>query len=146
MVPLSNAPRDRAVDGALWTLTVIFVGVTIWLSFGPTPPGAQAFPNADKVWHGVAYFVTTSSLLLAAIWRPGRGDGAFARLEALLLVVIVIAGGLVEVAQGALTKNRDADAVDWLVEIVAVVAALAVNKGLRARLVPIGDEKDVPVS
>ena len=134
-----HSTRDRAVDAVLWTLTVVFAATTIWLSFGPTPPGVQAFPGADKVWHGVAYFVTTSSLLLVAIWRPGRGDGPFVRLEVWLLAAIVAAGGLLELAQGVVTNNRDADPLDWLAEIIAVAAALAVNRSLRAWVASVGD-------
>ena len=70
---ITTTSHDRLVDLLLWALTFASAGLTLWLSLGPVPPGASAFPTADKASHGVAYFVTTLLFLFAAVWRPGRG-------------------------------------------------------------------------
>jgi VanZ family protein len=143
--PLS-ASHQRAIDAALWAMTLACGLLTIWLSFGITPPGSEAFPGADKVEHGIAYFLTTSFLFLAAIWRPGRGYGPLARVEVWLAVAVVLAGGLVEILQGAYTTDRQADVLDWLVEIIAVVVVVAVNRAWRVHNAATEATGDLPGS
>jgi len=133
--PGSPARRSsgRAVDAVLWALTFGSVGLTLWLSLGTVPPGTEAFPGVDKVFHATAYFVTALLLLFAAVWRPGRGPGPLARFIVYVILAIVAAGLVVEVLQGALTADREPELADWLAEVVAVLAALAVH-GLVRRL------------
>jgi VanZ family protein len=76
------------------------------------------------VEHGLAYVATTLLVLLAAVWRPGRGDGPFARWWWAVLVVMIAAGGLVEIVQSFI--GREAELADWVAEIVAVALAWGV--------------------
>lgn len=123
--------HDRALDVVLWGLTFASAGLTLWLSLGPVPPGASAFPGADKVFHGVAFFVTTLLFLFAAVWRPGRGPGPFARLVPYVILAVIAAGLVVEAMQGALTVDRRPELADWLAEVVAVIAAASVHGAVR---------------
>jgi len=123
------------VDAIVWILAFSAAALTLGLSFGPRPPGTSAFPEADKVWHFLAYFVTTSLLLLAAVWRPGRGPGPFARHEWLLAPAVLLTGALIEVGQESFTSTRRGEVTDWLAEVLGVLFALALNWLLRRRAV-----------
>jgi VanZ family protein len=120
----STTRHDRLVDVLLWVLTFASAGLTLWLSLGPVPPGASAFPSADKVFHGVAYFVTTLLFLFAAVWRPGRGPGPLARFGVFVMLAVIGAGLLVEFLQGALTTRRGAELGDWIADMAGVLGAV----------------------
>ena len=70
--------------------------------------------------HALAYFVTTLLVLLAAVWRPGRGEGVLWRWRGGSSWGWSLAGGAVEVVQSSV--GRDGELADWLAEIVAVAA------------------------
>ena len=108
----------------LWAAALVCGVATLWLSLVAIPPGTKAFGGADKVENGLAYLVTTLLVLLAAVWRPGRGDGPLARWWWAVLAAMVAAGGAVEIAQGYV--GRKPELRDWIAEIVAVAVAWAV--------------------
>ena len=111
-------------DRILWVAAGLCVAVTLWLSLVEVPPGTSAFGGADKVEHAFAYFVTSLLLLLAAVWRPGRGEGILAPWTWWVLGAMVLAGGAVEIVQSFV--GREAELADWVAEIVAVVLAAGV--------------------
>jgi VanZ family protein len=104
------------------------------------PPGTSAFGGADKVEHAFAYFVTSLLLLLAAVRRPGRGDGPLAPWTWWVLGAMVLAGGAVEIVQSFV--GREAELADWVAEIVAVVLAAGVLAVWR-RMAPAPRESSV---
>ena len=120
------------LDVLLWVLTACSAVLTLVFSFRFAPPHVHAFPNADKLWHGLAYFTTALLFLLAAVWRPGRGAGPFPRAGIAFALIGVAAGGLIEVAQ-SFTATRDAELLDWVAEVVGILGALGVVVALRAR-------------
>lgn len=122
------------LDILLWVLTAISAALTLVFSFGLAPPGANGFPNSDKVWHGLAYFTTTLLFLMAAVWRPSRGAGPFPRAGLLFALLGAAAGGVVEIAQG-FTATRDPEFLDWVADAIGILAALGVVLILRARTV-----------
>jgi VanZ family protein len=138
----SGRPQVRAdlslLDILLWVLTAFSAAMTLVFSIGLVPPGADGFPHADKVWHGLAYFITSLLFLLAAVWRPGRGAGPFPRAGIPFALLGSAAGGLVEIAQG-FTATRDPEFLDWMADAVGILAALGVVVVLRART---GDSRD----
>jgi hypothetical protein len=69
---LANTATSESsiVDAAIWLIALGAIGVTLWYSLGPEPPGHAS----DRDLHVVAYFVNTLALLLAVVWRPGRED------------------------------------------------------------------------
>ncbi len=119
----------------------VCVAATLWLSLAAVPPGTSAFDGADKVEHGLAYLVTSLLVLLAAVWRPGRGDGPFARWWWAVLATMVAAGGAVEIVQSFV--GREAEVADWVAEIVAVCLAWGVIVVWR-RLAPVESQRKVP--
>jgi VanZ family protein len=122
--------RDAWIDVMLWAAAFVCAFLTLWWSLVSLPPERNLFRNIDKVQHGLAYFVTSLLLLLAAVWRPGRGDGPFARWAAWVPVVLIAAGAGIEMLQSFI--GRDADLGDWVVEIVAVALAWGMVAALRA--------------
>jgi VanZ family protein len=142
--------REARIDVVLWAATVASAFVTLWWSLVQLPPARSLFralwwslvslPSErhlfrffDKLEHGLGYFVTTLLLLLVAVWRPGRGDGPFARWGVWVPIVLIAAGGAIEVVQS--TIGRDMQVGDWIAEIIAVALAwglLAVWKRLDA--------------
>ena len=125
------APSARSIDAALWAATALSGGLTVYLSLGPIPPGAGAFPNSDKVWHALFYGVTTFLFLLAAVWRPGRGPGPFPRAGLVGIGLILVAGGVVEALQGVVTEYRKPELLDWIAELLGVTVALGALALLR---------------
>ncbi|HEX3300801.1 MAG TPA: hypothetical protein VHW68_11910 [Actinomycetota bacterium] len=139
--------REDRIDVGLWAAAFLCVCVTLWWSLVELPPARETFralwwslvslPSErhlfrffDKVEHGLAYFVTSLLLLLVAVWRPGRGDGPFARWGVWVPVALIAAGGAIELVQSHL--GRDAQMGDWVAEIVAVALAWATMAALRA--------------
>jgi len=78
----------------------------------------------------------TTLFLLAAVWRPGRGDGPFATWQAPLLAAILAAGAIVEIVQVPL--GREGELGDWVAEVVGVAAAALLIAGLRRRAEVVG--------
>lgn len=84
----------------------------------PTPP----MPGSDKMQHFAAFLVLTI-LALLAYWR--------ARM-AILFASFAAYGLLMETVQGQV--GRDADAMDWVADMAAVAAVLALAWLLKGRL------------
>ena len=122
--------REARIDVVLWAAAAVCVFLTLWWSLLKAPPEENLFANVDKVEHGLAYFMTSLLVLLAGVWRPGRGDGPFARWGWWVPVVLIAAGGGIEILQSFI--GRDAALGDWAAEIVAVALAWGTVAALRA--------------
>jgi hypothetical protein len=107
------------------------VAGVVWFSLGPPPSELNAFSFSDKLLHLGAYAVTTVAFLLAAVWRPGRGDGAFPRAAPLLVVGAILVAAALEVAQGALVADRTPDVLDAVAGSLGVLLALGAWSVLR---------------
>ena len=125
----TSSRADRAIDAVLWAAGLLFAGITLVYSLVPTPP-QDAFAIGDKWLHTASYFATSLCLLLAAVWRPGRGDGPFPGWSPPGAVALVVAGAAIEVAQGLFT-SRDAGLADVVADLVGVGAALLVHALLK---------------
>jgi len=121
------------IDIALWLLTASLSLVTMVFSFGFSPPGGDAFLFADKFGHGIMYFATFFCFLLAAVWRPGRGDGPLSGRGIWLAVSVVAAGLVVEILQEVATTDRHAQLGDVLSEIIGAFGALAIHSWMQRR-------------
>jgi len=104
---------------------------SLWWSLVSLPSERHLFRFFDKLEHGTAYFVTSLLLLLVAVWRPGRGDGPFARWGVWVPIVLIAIGGALEVLQSFI--GRDMQLGDWIAEIIAVGLAWGTLVALRAR-------------
>jgi hypothetical protein len=123
--------RGRLIDIALWATTSVLTLLTLLFSFGLSPPGIGTFAFADKLGHGAMYFATLLCFLLAAVWRPGRGDGSFPTWAPLFAIGVVIAGIVIEVLQEVATTNRRAEAGDVLAEATGAFGAVAIHAWIR---------------
>ena len=104
--------------------------MNLFFSFGPEPPGADAFPAADKVLHAGAYAVTMGVFLMVAVWRPGRGSGRYPRALPLIIGVALTLSVGSELLQGTVFE-RDADLLDASADLAGVMLALGVWRILR---------------
>jgi VanZ family protein len=98
--------KSQVVDGALWLLTAVcFAEIMDW-SIKPHPDLPFGFTHADKAYHALAYAALTFSLLLAAVWRPGRGAGPVAHARWIMAATIGL-GVSLEVIQGFVGRDPD---------------------------------------
>jgi hypothetical protein len=134
--PKTQARDGRLIDAALWATTALLALLTMLFSFGLSPPGTSSFALADKLGHGAIYFATFLCFLLAAVWRPGRGDGSFPTKAPLFAIGVVIAGIVIEVLQEVATTDRRAEPGDVLAEAIGVFAALAFHAWMRQAWAP----------
>lgn len=128
----------RAIDGALWALSGVLLLAIVVLSLGPKGP-PEPFSLADKMWHALAYAALTGSLLLAAVWRPGRGSGRLPGRAWAIALGAALLGTLLEVAQAFDPfAERHGDLGDWLANTVGVLAGFGAWRVLRHRTSPRG--------
>jgi len=117
----------------LWALGGALLIAIVILSLGPKGP-PQPFSLADKLWHGLAYFALTGCLLLAAVWRPGRGSGLLPGAAGAITVGAVVLGVILEIAQAFDPfADREGDVADWLANAIGVLVGFGVWSYLRSR-------------
>lgn len=78
-------------------------------------PSAPDPMGNDKLQHALAFAVLTMLALLA--YPQAKPPALFAAMAAF--------GGFIEIAQGLSFIGRDADVMDWIVDMIAAAAALA---------------------
>ncbi|WP_343651819.1 VanZ family protein [Stenotrophomonas sp.] len=113
-LPLIKPLRRPRLWAALWALAVLVVIVVCLIP----PPPMDLPKNSDKVEHFLAYFILAGSAV--QLFRRGRP----------LLwagVGLVLMGVCIEFAQGALTSNRSADAMDAIANTIGVLAGMAIT-------------------
>jgi len=131
--PLRADTRTRVVDVLLWGLSVTFIGALVVLSVVRSPPVGGPRP-IDLVLHVLAYAGTMSLLLLAAVWRPGRGGGPFPAGAAWIGLGLVAIGVALELVQGLhIVPGREGDLSDAAANAVGVAAGSVLWAGLRKR-------------
>lgn len=124
---------DAGVDAALWIGASAVGLLTVVYTLGAIPPGLETFSGADKLGHGLACFASVLLLLLAAVWRPGRGAGPFPAAAPFVVGTVVASGILLEVLQATFTA-RSAEVLDVVMETAGALAALGVVEALRRRV------------
>ena len=102
-----------------FALFVVYAGIIAWLSLAAHPPRISIkWLSWDKIQHAGAYFLLT--------FFAGRAFLGLivSRKKAWLMAFVfsVIFGGLMEIAQGALSRVRSADAYDILANICGAAA------------------------
>jgi hypothetical protein len=118
------------VDVLLWCAAFGTVIGTIAYSLGPVPAALNEFPLADKVFHACAYGAITFTWLLAAVWRPGRGDGVIPKDGPAVVICAVLFGLAIEVAQHFV--DRSADVFDGVADAMGALVGLAIWAAIRA--------------
>ena len=110
-LPVIKPLRRPRLWTALWLLAVLVVIVVCLIP----PPPIDLPENGDKVEHFLAYFILSGSAV--QLFRRGTP----------LLwagVGLVLMGVCIEFAQGALTSNRSADAMDAIANTIGVLAGM----------------------
>ena len=127
-------PESRPLlDAFLWFLVLVMLVVVVHTSL--KTPADEGFPISDKILHFLAYTGLTTSILLAAVWAPLRGEGRFRDAPGPITLVAFSVGVAVEVVQGPLPE-RDADLVDAIANGAGAVTALAAWRMLRTASTP----------
>jgi VanZ family protein len=126
----SNGPASRGearwIDLGIWAFALGTTALTLWYSFGPTPPDH----GSDKQAHAAAFFVNTLAILFAIVWRPGRSAGRFDAWALPVAAGMLVLGGLIEVLQGGVV-GRDSQFTDWLADGIGITLAVMVFASLR---------------
>ena len=129
-----TAPNPgRLTDVLLWAAAAVLSALTVLFSIREAGPYIDRFSGADKIGHGVMYFAVLVPLLLAAVWRPGRGDGPLPNgLPWLALGLLAIGIGL-EGVQAAFFPSRSAELMDVVAESLGIAGAVLVVLAARRR-------------
>lgn len=119
------------VNAGIWAVALCTTALTLWYSLGPAPPGH----GSDKELHATVYFVNTLAILLAFVWRPGRGAGRFNAwaLPVVVAIAMLALGGLIEIVQGGFV-GRDSQFADWVADAAGITLAVMVFAALRGAL------------
>lgn len=124
---------ERLIDGGLWGLSIILMAAVVALSVVPQPPIGGPRP-IDLLLHVAAYAPTTLVVLLAGVWRPGRGTGPFPRLTVGFVAGVLAVGTLLEVVQAlGWAGPRQGEVADALANAVGVGLGAGLWALLRAR-------------
>lgn len=129
--PPPTRARIMSLDRLLWSAAFGCLALVGVLSLAAIPPGAGAFENADKIYHACLYAGTSFLFLLAAVWRPGRGDGRYPWAARWLVLAACVAGFAIEGLQGLIGRQRSL--LDGLADVTGVLLALRVWLALRRK-------------
>jgi VanZ family protein len=120
------------LDAALWAASAVLFALSLILSWGPPPDIGPEFDWADKTWHFLGYGALTATLLLAAVWRPGREEGRFPQAGLRVAGLVLAAAWLTEALQAPF--GRDVQLLDALADLAGVAAGLLSWKATQRRL------------
>ena len=109
------------VDTGLWVASLALLALSFVFSWGPPPPSPDV-GWFDKVWHFLGYGALCETLLLAAVWRPGRGPGRFPRAGLLIGGLVLLVAWLTEALQAPF--GRDVQLTDALADLAGVLSGL----------------------
>ena len=83
------------MEAALWLTLILLVAMGV--SLGLTAGTARG--PCDPYLHSGGSMLLTVVFLMAAVWRPGRGDGWFPHGDLTIVALIILVGLGIEVAQ-----------------------------------------------
>ena len=124
------AIRVGIVDAVLWILVGVVALTTVALSLGPSI-SEEIFPGADKLFHFSVYATLSFLLLLAGVWRPGRGYGPWPWGTGWVVASAALLGGAVELAQSLVA--RDPNILDAGANLAGALVAFRLWRALRIR-------------
>jgi VanZ family protein len=117
----SRSQASRVIDVALWTASFGLLVLSFLFSWGTPPEFGPDVDWVDKLWHFLGYGAFTGTLLLAAVWRPGRGTGRFPQAGLLVAGSVVAVAWLTEGLQAPF--DRDVELLDAVADLAGVTAA-----------------------
>jgi hypothetical protein len=114
------------VDAALWGASFVLFVLSFVFSWGAPPDIGPEFDWIDKAWHLLGYGALTGTMLLAAVWRPGRGEGRFPRAGLHVALLVLVIAWLTEALQAPF--SRDSDPTDGLADLAGIGLAYVIWK------------------
>ena len=124
-VPTKASRELGLLDAALWAASFALFVLSIAFSWGAPPHLGPQFDWSDKAWHFLGYGALCGTLLLAAVWRPGRGSGRFPRAAAGVTLLVLALAWATEALQ--VPFGRDADPTDALADLAGIAVASALH-------------------
>jgi FkbM family methyltransferase len=128
-VPTKASRELGLLDAALWAASFALCVLSIAFSWGAPPHLGPQFDWSDKAWHFLGYGALCGTLLLAAVWRPGRGGGRFPQAAAGVTLLVLALAWATEALQAPF--GRDADPTDGLADLAGIALAFVAWRGLR---------------
>jgi hypothetical protein len=121
------------VDALLWEAAGLVALLALLFSLGPAPT-LFTFSWIDKAQHVAGYATLCGLVLLAAVWRRGRGVGRFPNAAFIVCAAVTAYGWIIEFAQ--IPFGRDAAPWDGLADLAGVAAAYGLWRLWRSRISP----------
>lgn len=119
----TSSKASQWIDTALWAATLALLVLSFVLSWGPPPRFGPRFDWMDKVWHFLGYGSLCATLLLVAVWRPGRGAGRFSRAGLPVAALVLATAWFTEALQAPF--GRDVQLLDAVADLAGVAVAWA---------------------
>jgi VanZ family protein len=119
---------SRLLDAALWASSFVLLVFSLALSWGPPPHFAAPFRWSDKPWHFLGYGGLCETLLLAAVWRPGRGPGSFPRAGRRVALLVLAVAWATEALQAPF--GRDVEVTDAVADLAGITLGFVLWKSL----------------
>ena len=113
-----------------WTFTVVIVAVICYLTLVPRPlpdMDMPMFPGADKIVHGIMFGALAGAICLDMARKRGL-QVLTVRLLLAAFVIASIAGGVIELAQGAMAMGRGCDSWDFVADAAGALLAVVVAR------------------
>jgi len=120
---------SRLLDWALWGVSFVLLVLSFVLSWGAPPDLGPSFDWSDKVWHFLGYGALCGTVLLAAVWRPGRGNGRFPGTGVRVAVLVLVVAWFTEALQAPF--HRDVQLLDAGADLAGVAAGFLAWEVLR---------------
>lgn len=113
-----------------YTFTVVIMGIILYLTLVPKPlpdNDIELFPGADKVVHAIMFGALTGAVALDRGLRSGiKALG----MKNLIIYALIgsIAGGIIELMQGAMEMGRSADVWDFVADTLGAILAASIAR------------------
>jgi VanZ family protein len=119
-----RSARSKLIDTLLWVAAFVLLALSLLLSWGQPPRFGPRFELDDKVWHLLGYGALCLTLLMAAVWRPGRGEGSFPRAARVAALLVLGIAWITEALQAPF--GRDAELLDAVADLAGVAVGFTV--------------------
>jgi VanZ family protein len=119
-----RSARSQLIDTLLWVAAFVLLALSLLLSWGQPPRLGPRFELDDKVWHLLGYGALCLTLLMAAVWRSGRGEGRFPRAARAAALLVLGIAWITEALQAPF--GRDADLLDAVADLAGAALGFLV--------------------
>jgi VanZ family protein len=114
----SRSQLSRLIDATLWAASLGLLVMSFLFSWGSPPGLGPDVDWIDKLWHFLGYGALCTTLLLAAVWRPGRGTGRFPGSGLRVAGLVLATAWITEALQAPF--GRDTEVLDAVADLAGV--------------------------